>query len=180
MRTSRIPGCVPRFVAAILLMCPIATSRAQGLPDDNRPVKVTFEKWPIPGSTTPYTLLAGVTGGDIPGAYVGEVLHRVMSQAQPNHTRVIWLEAMYEVQAGDRSFTALIRGGTNSVTGAAVLDGIVLAGWRTGAPVHVEFQTKPAPSASLSGCVAVTAPPGTTCFQGTIHVGRIPSSVPAD
>jgi hypothetical protein len=180
MRTIHILRRVPPFVAAIVLLCPIDPSRAQGLPDDNRPVEVTFEKWAIPGSATPYSLMAGVTGGDIPGTYVGEVLHRVVSQVQPNHTRVIWLEAMYEVQAGDRSFTALIRGGTNSVTGAAVLDGVVLAGWRTGAPVHVEFQTKPAPSASLSGCVAVTAPPGTTCFQGTIRVGRIPTSVPAN
>jgi hypothetical protein len=180
MRTIHILRRVPPFVAAIVLLCPIAPSRAQGLPDNDRPVTVTFEKWPIPGSATPYSLMAGVTGGDITGTYVGEVLHRVMSQAQPNHTRVIWLEAMYEIQAGDRSFTALIRGGTNSATGAAVLDGVVLAGWRTGAPVHVEFQTKPAPSASLSGCVAVTAPPGVTCFQGTIHVGRVPTSVPTN
>jgi hypothetical protein len=28
------------------------------------------------------------------------------------------------------------------VSGAALLDGVILAGWRTGARVHVEFQTK--------------------------------------
>ena len=53
------------------------------------------------------------------------------------------------------------------MTGAAQLDGVVLAGWRTGAPVHVEFETIPA-----ADCVGV--PPGKTCFVGTIHVGRAP------
>ena len=70
--------------------------------------------------------------------------------------------------AGDHSFTALIRGGTSGDTGAALLDGTVLFGWRVGAPVHVEFQTIP----GTTGCVG--APPGATCFQGTIHVGRAP------
>lgn len=58
-----------------------------------------------------------------------------------------------EVQSGDHSFTALIRGGTRetktgqpaSLSGAALLDGVVLTGWRT----------RP-------------------CFQGTITVGRSP------
>jgi len=62
-------------------------------------------------------------------------------------------------------FTALIRGGTNRATGTALLDGIVLAGWRTGAPVHVEFET-------VVGCMGATAT--TTCFEGTIQVGRVP------
>lgn len=75
---------------------------------------------------------------------------------------------MYKVQAGDQLFTALIRGGTNTVTGATLLDGFILAGWRTGAPVHVEFQTIPA----ATGCVG--APQGITCFEGTIQIGRAP------
>ena len=38
-------------------------------------------------------------------------------------------------------FTALIRGGTNSGGRAsALLDGVILAGWRTGARVQVELQ----------------------------------------
>jgi hypothetical protein len=83
--------------------------------------------------------------------------------------RIIRLEAIYEVQSGQHSFTALIRGGTGetksgepaSVSGAALLDGVILAGWRTGARVHVEFQT-------LTNCVG--APDARTCFEGTIHI----------
>jgi hypothetical protein len=76
---------------------------------------------------------------------------------------VIGLEAMYEVQAGDRSFTALIRGGQNAA-GAALLDGVILAGWRTGAQVHVAYQ-------KTSSCAGKPAGP---CFEGTIHIERAP------
>ena len=173
MKTMSIHSRVATFVGSIVLLLQMAPATAQGLPDDNRPIEVTFEKWVIPGSTTAYSLFAGVTGGDIAGTFVGEVLHRVMSQVQPNHNRVTWLEAMYEVQDGDRSFTALIRGGTNAVTGAAILDGVVLAGWRTGALVHVEFQTI-SPAFPVSTCLYAPSPTG-PCFQGTIHVGYPPT-----
>jgi hypothetical protein len=114
--------------------------------------------------------MAGSTGGDIPGTFVGEVLQRQLT-ANPNlKAGIIKLEAIYEVHDvnGDHVFTALIRGGTNQATGAALLDGVVLAGWRTGADVHVQFQTIP----GTTGCVG--APSGVTCFEGTIHIGRAP------
>jgi hypothetical protein len=100
---------------------------------------------------------------------VGEILHRVMTQPRPNHNRVAWLEAMYEVQAGDRSFTALIRGGSNA-DGLGILDGVIIAGWHTGAQVHVEFQRYFAPSADRPGCEG--APDGQTCFVGVIRIER--------
>lgn len=193
MKTIRIQSRVAWFVSAIVILLRISPALAGGplnprpamtqgsqspfwpapatekaADKSHRPVEVTFTKWGIQGSTTPYSLFAGFTGGDIVGTYVGEVLHRVMTQPQAGHNRIAWLEAMYEVQAGDQSFTALIRGGTNTVTGAALLDGVILAGWRTGARVHVEFQTIPPPSATESGCAG--APEGKTCFQGTIRI----------
>ena len=59
-----------------------------------------------------------------------------------------------------------------SVTGrAAQLDGVILAGWRTGASVHVEFDRIPGVPGTI-GCAG--APPGATCFVGTIQVGRAP------
>jgi hypothetical protein len=137
-----------------------------------RPVEVTFTKW-----VTTSPLMEGFTGGDVPGDFVGEVLARQVSQrladdcyAPPSCGRIIRLEAMYEVRAGNHSFTALIRGGTSGDTGAAVLDGVILFGWRTGARVHVEFQTVVPPSLTESGCAG--APAGKTCFQGTIHIER--------
>ena len=77
---------------------------------------------------------------------------------------------MYEVVDGDRSFTALIRGGQNAA-GAARFDGVILAGWRTGARVQVVFQRYLA-IAGMPSCEG--APVNKTCFEGTIHVGRAP------
>jgi len=143
-----------------------------GTHTNRSPVSITFTKWitevvpPDPAKALPTRfLMAGFTGGDIRGEFVGEVLNRQVSL----NGRIILLEAMYEVQAGGRSFTALIRGGTGetktgeaaSVSGAALLDGVVLTGWRTGEKVHVAFRT-------TTNCPG--APSLGTCFQGTITV----------
>ena len=109
--------------------------------------------------------MEGYWGGNLDNKYVGELLRRQAS-VNPALNAVALLEAVYEFHHGDEFFTALIRGGSNSVTGAAQLDGVVLAGWRTGASVHVEFDRIP------TGCVG--APAGKTCFVGTIRVGRAP------
>ncbi len=179
MRTIPVHSRFASFVTALVLLVLVSPglggglamaqgSRVPGMPvpeaaqHKNRGVVITFTKW-VPA----FPFMEGFTGGDVVGDYVGEVLQRQVS-TNPNLNGIIRLEAIYEVQAGDRSFTALIRGGTNAATGKAILDGVVLAGWRTGAPVHVEFDTIP----GTTGCVG--APAGLTCFQGTIHVGRAP------
>jgi len=178
MKTIGVQSRIVSLAIAILLLLPISPVLAGGPPDaqlamtqgsrspgspvpatkkaedkHRKGVEVTFTKW-----ITTFPLMAGITGGDVAGVFVGEVLQRQVSL----NGRIIRLEAMYEVQAGDRSFTALIRGGTNGDTGAALLDGVILAGWRTGARVHVEFQT-------ITSCDGKPAGP---CFQGTIHIGR--------
>lgn len=114
--------------------------------------------------------MEGFWGGDLANRYVGEVLQRQVS-VNPALNGIIRLEAIYQFHLGNQYLTALIRGGTNSVTGAAQLDGVVLAGWRIGAPVHVEFDTIPGIPGTV-GCVG--APAGKTCFVGTIQVGRAP------
>ena len=198
MKTIRIQSRVAWFVRAIAILLLISPALASGPPDaqlagmqgsrvpgfpvpstdtartkHRRPVDITFTKW-----VTTSPLMEGFTGGDVSGDFVGEVLQRQVSQTQaadcylpaPNCGRIIRLEAMYEVKAGNHSFTALIRGGTSGDTGAAQLDGVILFGWRTGARVHVEFQTMAAPSPTEPGCVG--APPGRTCFEGTISIDR--------
>jgi hypothetical protein len=147
------------------LLFHIAPVMAAGDDDPNRPVQATFTKW-----VTTSPLMEGFWGGDLANRYVGEILQRQVSVnlALNSITR---LEAIYQFHHGAQFFTALIRGGTNAVTGAAQLDGVVLAGWRTGAPVHVEFDTIPGIPGTI-GCVG--APAGKTCFVGTIHVGRAP------
>jgi hypothetical protein len=152
---------------------------------DNRPgpVEVTFTKWItgnvlVPdnfGITEGRGLMAGFTGGDIPGTFVGEVIQGQRSANPALKTGISKLESIYEVHDlnGNHVFTALIRGGTNRATGAALLSGVVLAGWRTGAAVHVEFETY-APPPTGPGCPDTRAPADRTCLVGTIHIERAP------
>jgi hypothetical protein len=182
MTTRRVR--VAAAAASIALLTQVSPVRAER--DErhhNRAVDITFTKWItgavfVPnafGTIEGRALMKGFTGGDVPGAFVGEVL-RGQPSANPALTRPInGLEAIYEVHDdnGDHVLTALIRGGTDRATGAAILDGVVLAGWRRGAPVHVEFQTMPAVPGTIS-CDG--APVNTTCFVGTIHVGRVPTA----
>jgi len=162
MTTLRNRSRVASFVIAILLLLPISSAVAGAAPKPKHhggggDVIVTFTKW-----ITTYPAMAGFVGGDVRGVFVGEVLDRKVSTNPLLTSGMIRLEAIYEVQAGRHSFTALIQGGENAVTGAAVLDGVILAGWRTGELVHVEFQQK----ADCPG-----APAG-ACFQGTIQIER--------
>ena len=147
------------IVIAIVILLQISpalagsTSDAGPAQDNQRPVVITFTKW-----ITGFPLMAGFVGGDVAGDFSGEV----MQAQESGNGRIIRLEAMYEVQAGDRSFTALVRGGQNNETGTAILDGVILGGWRTGARVHVEYEV-------MTDCAG--APAG-LCFQGTIHIER--------
>ena len=176
MRTNRLPKCVASVICASAMLLQISPAMAG---DDrhnrhsNRPVDITFTKWvvqapPPPAPQPLFALLSGVTGGDVVGKFVGEVL---WGQTSLNgHVR--GLEAMYEVNAEnkERSFTALIRGGQNAA-GLGRLDGVVMAGWRSGAPVQVVFQRY---LASDPHCLDAGAPATANCFVGTIRVWPVP------
>ena len=171
MRTIAVHTRVASFVAAVALLTQISPALATGKDDDNRPVEITFTKWgvtapPLPAPQPPFGLFEGVSGDRLPGSFVAEVLWRQLSL----NGHVNGLEAMYEVVDGDRSFTALIRGGSNAA-GLGLLDGVILAGWRTGARVQVAFQRYPA-IAGMPSCEG--APVNKNCFVGTIHVERAP------
>lgn len=176
MNINRRHSTVAAFAIAIALLLQIAPVMAERKHDRNKPVEITFTKWVtervfVPdnfGITEGRALMQGFTGGDIPGTFVGEVLQGQRSVNPALKTGIQKLEAIYEVHDlnGDHVFTALVRGGTNRPTGLALLNGVVLAGWRTGAAVHVEFQTIPT-------CVGAPTP-ATQCLEGTIRVGRDP------
>jgi hypothetical protein len=161
---------VVSFVAAAALLIQISPALADGQDPvhNNRPVEIAFTKWGAPPPAVPPTpffgLFEGFAGDGLVGSFNAEVLWR---QASVNG-HVAGLEAMYEVVDGDRSFTALIRGGSNPA-GFGQLDGVIMAGWRTGARVHVEFQRY---LPSEGGCVG--APVGKNCFVGIIQVGHAP------
>lgn len=174
---------VAAFAAAVALLVQIAHISADARHQRSNPLEITFTKWVTPPPVVvPGTanipegrlLMAGLVDGDVPGGtFVGEILQRQQSVNPALKAGIARLEAIYEVHNanGDHNFTALIRGGTDLTTGAARLDGVVLAGRRTGAPVHVEFQTITG-IPGVIGCVG--APAGATCLEGTIHVGRVP------
>jgi hypothetical protein len=171
MRTVRLHSRFACFVGAAALLVQISPAVAADQDHNNRPVEITFTKWgvtapPLPAPQPPFGIFEGFAGDGLPGSFNAEVLWR---QASLNG-HVTGLEAMYEVVDGDRSFTALIRGGSNAA-GLGLLDGVILAGWRTGARVQVVFQRYLA----IAGAPSCDGAPSTqTCFEGTIHVGRAP------
>ena len=128
-------------------------TQSQSLQAGGPPVEITFTKW-IPN----YPLMVGVTGGDVPGVYAGEVLSRVAF----DNGVIVKLRARYEVDGAgsDHDFKAVIEGTQNQQTGTAMLNGVVTEGWLTGAQVHVTFQR-------TSSCAEFLTGP---CFQGTIRV----------
>jgi hypothetical protein len=171
MSTTRAPRRLTSLIGAIVMLLPVfplSVVMAEGRGDPNRPVEITFTKWGAPPPAVPPTpffgLFEGFAGDGLLGSFNAEVLWR---QASVNG-HVAGLEAMYEVVDGDRSFTALIRGGSNPA-GLGLLDGVILAGWRTGARVQVVFQRH---LGTEGGCEK--APAGKTCFEGTIYVGHAP------
>jgi hypothetical protein len=186
MKIIGVPSRVSLAVIAAVLLLQLSPGLAAGqveaqqaIIQGSRPVEVTFTKWVTTG-----TFLAGIAGGDIDGRFVGEVLEgqtSVNPEVNPNPeglpgpivNGVRRLEAVYQVNAEDQeaSFTALIRGGQNQVTGRAQFTGFVVAGWRTGAQVRVVFQRY---FAGDPHCLDAGAPVTGGCFQGTIRIGPAP------
>jgi hypothetical protein len=169
MSTLRLHTRVACFAGAVALLVQISPALAADQDQHYRPVEITFTKWgvpapPPPAAQPPFGLLEGFAGDGPVGSYVGEVLWR---QASLNG-HVVGLEAMYEFLDGDRSFTALIRGGQNAA-GVGLLEGVILTGWRAGARVQVVYQRYLA-IASMPSCAR--APVNRTCYEGPIDVGR--------
>ena len=127
------------------------TPRISSTLADSRNVEVTFTKW-----ITTYPHMAGFTGGDVPGTYVGEIL----SRAPFDNGVIVQLDARYGIvdPSGLRSFTTDIHG--KSTKGTAVLNGVITEGWMVGARTHVTFDT-------ITPCAFGTR---NVCFQGTIRI----------
>ena len=190
MRIIGVRSRVSQLVIAAVLLLPFSPALATSRPNaqattSQEPVEVTFTKWgtavvPQPPPVAPRSLFAGNVGGDLgEGDFVGEVLDRKVSTActafdplctpgitPPTITRSIAsLQAIYEVQAGERSFIALIQGGSTSLGGR--LEGVIVSGWRIGAHVRVAFDR-------LSSCTDRDGVAHGPCFDGTIRVGQAP------
>lgn len=113
---------------------------------------VSFTKWVVESGPA----MAGYAQGGR-ARFVGEVLDLKVSET----LGIARIEANYEIQGWrGRSFTALIDGGQSLLTRRAVLDGVILHGWRAGARVHVEYL-------AMDHCPG--APVG-ECYVGTIYI----------
>ena len=129
----------------------VAAAQTQGSGGAN--VEVTFTKW-----ITVSPALAGVTGGDVPGTFVGTVLNRDAFE----NGNIVQLEARYEVigQDATHSFVAHIEGKQNNETQEAVFNGTIIEGWLLGAQVHVTYD-RIAPCPAFGKAV---------CFTGVIRI----------
>ena len=172
MKTTRIATRLAFLLSLVLLTLqtsPIAAAGAQGQSENHQTFEVTFTKWGVgvtPAPVPPFppadpgqniSLFTGFSGGDAPGAFSAEVLYRKAS----TDGSVAQLWPVYKVSSGNRSFTALIQGGSNAA-GLGLLEGVIMNGWRIGARVRVRFQR-------MTNCEG--APAG-TCFKGTIRILR--------
>ncbi len=136
--------------------------------EGGHPVVVTFTKWvtSFPNKEDSVANMKGVVGGDVVGDFAGEVFER-QTTTNTEITSITWLVAIYEIHAGPHSFTALVQGGQNNQTNKALLDGVILGGWLTGARVQVGFLQ----INNSTDCTNAGAPPSTSpCFQGTIRI----------
>jgi hypothetical protein len=128
-----------------------------GNQSDARPVtEVSFIKW-----FTTYPTMTGNTSLGA-GTFAGTITKRVVF----DNGVIVQLGATYQVRdpSGEHSFTAAIEGTENLETASAVLNGVVTAGWRVGAQVHVTFDI-------IRPCALATGPTAVgTCFQGTIRI----------
>lgn len=182
--------------AVMILVLPMSAALAADQHDidhgnqlGDRPVTVSFTKWrvnvPADPSQPPFQF-DGKARGPVAGTFVAEVLQRQTAAFTKVRNRLTRLEAVYEIQTeacvatpeicgldGDRSFTALIRGGQDSAASGR-LDGVILAGWRTGARVHVEFERHIPSTPAEFACA--DAPINQVCFEGTLQIGRAPNN----
>jgi hypothetical protein len=164
MTISRFFRCSAALACALALLLQGSPSAAggQGNNSNNNPISFKFIKWPLPAGA-----MGGFVAGDPTIPFIGFLF---ASNASTVGSKVRRLEAMYEVVAGDDSFAAMMRG-SQSLSGLGLLDGVIVTGWRIGAPVHAEFQqTTPAEG----NCIGAPAT-ATLCWEGTMHIGRAPT-----
>lgn len=196
MRFQRVHRHALTCAAVMMLVLPMSASIAADQGDTNdrnelgeRPVTVSFTKWrvnvPADPSQPPFQF-DGIARGPVAGTFVAEVLQRQSTAFTKLRNALTRLEAVYEVQTeacvatpgicgldGDRSFTALIRGGQNAASSGR-LDGVILAGWRTGARIHVEFERHVPSTPTEFACT--DAPINKVCFEGTMQIGSAPKN----
>jgi hypothetical protein len=170
-RTIVVAGVATLLISTVAFAASVLASPAANSRDGGRPIVVTFTKW-ITINPGPPMMQGVVGGGDVPpgSKFAGQVMFDqntdLAAKLGAPAVDVEVIQAVYEAEAGDHSFTALIQGGENNQSHTAVLDGVVLRGWHTGAKVRVQFHDVPNCPRTLTQGNAL----GDTCFTGTITI----------
>ena len=120
------------FIIAILVTCAFAalpqTASAKTFSDIS-PIRLQFDKQGGVGGTW-----HGTVNGDVDGSLTTQLL--TVHEAGP----ILNVTFTWAVEAGEHSFTAVLKGTLNTLTGQVEMDGTIIDGWLVGAQVHEEGQ----------------------------------------
>ena len=135
------------FMVAILAAFTLAAfprAASAGASLDRSPVRLQFDKQDGAGG-----IWNGTITGDADGSLTTQLLS--LEPAGP----ILKVSFAWIVSAGEQSFTAVLYGTLNTLTGQVEMDGTIVEGWLAGAQVHEEGQL---------------VDPMTGRFQGTITI----------
>ncbi len=110
-------------------------------------IHLTFHK-----SAVSEGIWEGSVGGDVEGDL------RTVLLAADTSAPVWQVEFDWIIGAGEKSFTARLRGTLDSETGAVAMAGTVIEGWMQGATVHEVGQLVDAGTSTFAGTIQVVAP----------------------
>lgn len=131
---------------ALAMFPQAASASASG---DLSPVQLQFDKQ---GSAN--GIWSGTVSGDVEGTLTTQLLS--LEPAGP----ILKVSFAWIVDAGDQSFTAVLDGTLNTLTGQVEMDGTIAEGWLAGAQVHEEGQMVDAATGRFQGTIMII--PATT------------------
>lgn len=131
------------FLAALTLAA-FPQAASAGASGEPIPVQLQFDKQ---GGAN------GIWNGSVTGGVEGSLTTQLLSLVPAGP--VLKVSFAWIVDAGEQSFTAVLYGTLNTLTGQVEMDGTIVEGWLAGAQVHEEGQL---------------VDPATGRFQGTITI----------
>jgi len=81
---------------------------------------------------------SGIWNGTVSGDVEGSLTTQLLSATQAG--LILNVTFAWMVSAGEQSFTAVLKGTLNTLTGQVEMDGTIVEGWLVGAQVHEEGQ----------------------------------------
>jgi len=96
---------------------------------DMSPIRLQFDK---------HGGASGIWNGTVSGDVEGSLTTQLLSATQAGP--ILNVTFAWMVSAGEQSFTAVLKGTLNTLTGQVEMDGTIVEGWLVGAQVHEEGQ----------------------------------------